>query len=265
MNKGSYKAIIVEGEVREPQVIESMLSVYFKEEQFKIISFPAEQNIYMLWKCLKKDEFETDIIEVVREYSNHAAKILEGLSRDDFSEVYLFFDYDGHQENLLKEEDGNLVLGEMLETFDNETELGKLYISYPMAEALRDFVPGQCSPATSCCWDLQKTGEYKTLTGKKSQYTHIRNYLFEEWSEILRIFSMRVSCLFGNTKVFSFEEYRNVVFPLSIYKYQQDYIQRETIFVLSAFPEFLLDYFKINFWKTHITYSKFRPETCMKA
>lgn len=34
MNKGSYKAIIVEGEVREPQVIESMLSVYFKEEQF---------------------------------------------------------------------------------------------------------------------------------------------------------------------------------------------------------------------------------------
>ena len=42
-----------------------------------------------------------------------------GLSRDDFSEVYLFFDYDGHQTNLEKtvHED---VICQMLKSFDNE-------------------------------------------------------------------------------------------------------------------------------------------------
>lgn len=54
----------------------------------------------MLWQKLKEDEFETDVIEVVREYNETAKRKLEGYKRDDFMEVYLFFDYDGHQDNL---------------------------------------------------------------------------------------------------------------------------------------------------------------------
>ena len=58
----------------------------------------------MLWKKLKADDFDTDIIEVLRESNKKIREQLEGLSRDDFSEVFLFFDYDAHQTNL-----GNLV------------------------------------------------------------------------------------------------------------------------------------------------------------
>ena len=36
---------------------------------------------------------------------------------------------------------------QMLENFDNEKENGKLHISYPMVEALRDYKPGKCSNA----------------------------------------------------------------------------------------------------------------------
>ena len=68
---------------------------------------------------------------------------MEGLSRDDFSEVFLFFDYDAHQTNLGKSDDVD-VINQMLESFDNETENGKLYISYPMVEALRDFEADKC-------------------------------------------------------------------------------------------------------------------------
>ena len=108
-----YKAFIVEGEARE--------------------------NIYMLWKKLKADDFDTDIIEVLRESNKKIREQLEGLSRDDFSEVFLFFDYDAHQTNLGKSDDGD-VINHMLESFDNETENGKLYISYPMVEALREIL-----------------------------------------------------------------------------------------------------------------------------
>ena len=138
-----YKAFIVEGEVREPQIIDNISKVFFAHGNFKIITLPAEENIYMLWKKLKADDFDTDIIEVLRESNDVIREQLEGLSRDDFSEVYLFFDYDMHQTNLGKEDDADAV-DQMLESFDNETENGKLYISYPMVEALRDYKPGLC-------------------------------------------------------------------------------------------------------------------------
>lgn len=128
-----YKAFIVEGQAREPLIIDNISKVFFSHGNFKIITLPAGQNIYMLWKKLKEDDFNTDIIEVLREERKELAEQLVGLGRDDFSEVYLFFDYDGHQNNLGTADDGD-VIEQMLKSFDNETESGKLYISYPMVE-----------------------------------------------------------------------------------------------------------------------------------
>ena len=82
-----YKAFIVEGEVREPQIIDNISKVFFAHGNFKIITLPAEENIYMLWKKLKADDFDTDIIEVLRESNDVIREQLEGLSRVDFSEV----------------------------------------------------------------------------------------------------------------------------------------------------------------------------------
>ena len=54
----------------------------------------------------------------------------------DFSEIYLFFDYDFHNRNYTLEE-LNVRITSMLSVFDNETENGKLYINYPMVESIR--------------------------------------------------------------------------------------------------------------------------------
>ena len=62
-----YKAFIVEGEVREPLIIDNILKVFFSHGNFKILTLPAGENIYMLWKKMKADDFDTDIIEVLRE------------------------------------------------------------------------------------------------------------------------------------------------------------------------------------------------------
>ena len=44
-----YKAFIVEGEAREPQVIDNISKVFFKHVNLKIITLPAGENIYMLY------------------------------------------------------------------------------------------------------------------------------------------------------------------------------------------------------------------------
>ena len=155
MENKDYKVFIVEGKAREPLIIDNILKVFFKQVKFKIITLPAGQNIYMLWKKLKEDDFDTDIIEVLREENEELKEQLAGLQRDDFSEIYLFFDYDGHQKNL-GEFDSKDAIEQMLISFDNETENGKLYISYPMVEALRDFEEGQCGKKDNCFIAIEK-------------------------------------------------------------------------------------------------------------
>ena len=245
-------AIIVEGTSREPQLLENLIKVFFKNPQYVIVSLPAGQNIYMLWRQMVEDEFVTDIIEVVREYSDVAAERLEGLERDDFAEVYLFFDYDGHQNNLPNGYNGEEVLRQMLETFDDETDNGKLYVSYPMVEAVRDFVPNTCKAFTTCVWNKDEINTYKNKSAEKNPYRDIRDYTYITWCDIMSVYAMRVSCLFGKERVLSFEEYRKLVTPLTVFQQQNTYIAERKVFVISAFPEFLLEYHKKDFWNKHI-------------
>ena len=250
-----YKAFIVEGEAREPQVIDNISKVFFKHGNFKIITLPAGENIYMLWKKLKEDDFDTDIIEVLRESNKKIREQLEGLSRDDFSEVFLFFDYDAHQTNLGKSDDGD-VINQMLESFDNETENGKLYISYPMVEALRDFEAGKCGNGDNCFVEISDLAEYKNISSRNSLNPHFRDYNIDVWKEIIDVFSMRISCLLGNAEVISYEQYLDEASPYDIFMCEQTLAGNNKVFIISAFPEFLVDYFGMKLWKTCVKHAK---------
>ena len=58
-----YIAIIYEGERTEKQLVWNLNQIFFSEQcELVPITFPAGENIYMLWKQLKKDEFETDVL-----------------------------------------------------------------------------------------------------------------------------------------------------------------------------------------------------------
>ncbi len=265
MKNKNYKAFIVEGQAREPQIIENLQQVYFRNSNFKIITLPAGLNIYMLWKKMEKDDFETGIIEVLREDSKELEKLLAGLTRDDFSEIFLFFDYDAHQDNLPDAVNGDAVLVKMLANFENETENGKLYISYPMVEALRDFEHGICGNDRNCCCDVDAFVNYKHISSKHAEYPDFRKYTFEIWREALNVFAMRISCFYNKDDIFRYDDYKTKVSPGELYLRQREYILKEKIFILSAFPEFLLDYFSIRFWNACIRCSKRQTAGCSKA
>lgn len=247
MSNKNYVAFIVEGEAREPLIIRNMKEIFFQHADFKIITLPASANIYMLWQKMEDDDFNTDIIEVLRESSTDAAVQLDGLGRDDFSQVYLFFDYDGHQNNLGKERVEN-VLEIMLKSFNNETENGKLYISYPMVEALRDFTGTQCGDGENCFVSIDDMGNYKHDSCERSVYSSFKKYNFEIWSHVIEIFIKRCSCFMNDKMDFSYEEYREKITPETVFNQETKEMERQRIFSLSAFPEFLLDYFGKKLW-----------------
>ena len=264
MKSKDYMAFIVEGETREPQIISNLCDIHFKHSNFKVITLPAGQNIYMLWQKLEEDDFETDIIEILRESSTELEETLAGLNREDFSEIFLFFDYDGHHNNLSSENSTEDVMNKMLANFDNETENGKLYINYPMVEALRDFEPGVCGNGNNCYCELSQSGCYKDLSADGKKHTDFRKYDFPVWREVLNIFAMRVSCLFDEEGVMSYETYSDSVSPCTVYHCQKNYIRKGKVFILSAFPEFLLDYFPVKFWNSCIKCVRRLTEECVK-
>jgi hypothetical protein len=265
MSDKDYMAFVVEGEAREPDIINSIRNSFFKNKNYKVITLPAGQNIYMLWKRMKDDDFETDLIEVVREYNDVLDKLLGGISRDDFSEVYLFFDLDRQQDNLSTEdgENAETIIDEMLATFDNETENGKLYISYPMSEALRDYQENLCGDGENCCCSISDMNGYKNASAMRSGNNGFKKYDYEIWKSIINIFALRVSCLLDEQTVISYEEYCNVT-PKVIYEKQLLYICDDRVFILSAFPEFLLDYFPISFWKSCVKRKELVPKCQIK-
>ena len=141
-------AFIIEGVKAEPMVIRNLQNKFFSKVEIEAIMLPACTNVYTIWKRLCDDDGETDVIELVKELSSeqNTKRVdqinsidFRSLNKDDFSEIYLFFDYDGHNNNLPSDCNPNEIMKKMLETFDNETENGKMYISYPMIEAIKHF------------------------------------------------------------------------------------------------------------------------------
>lgn len=110
-----------------------------------------------------------------------------------------------------------------------------------MVEALRDFIPEQCSLTRDCFSRISDFNEYKKQSGKYIYNTQIGKYDFKMWKTILNVFAMRVSCFWDEKVVFEYKDYQNDVSPHTIYKKQKEFIENGEVFILSAFPEFLLD------------------------
>ena len=127
---------IMEGK-QDENILNNLVSAYSEAlgiSENVIVAYTS--NIYSLFDELRKLENSAgefaDFIEILKERSLESREKLGSYSRDDFSQIFLFFDLDIHKRDL-KKSLGQLT--EMCEKFDNETENGKLYISYPMVEA----------------------------------------------------------------------------------------------------------------------------------
>lgn len=253
MTDKKYIAIIYEGEKTESQLLNNLNKNFFKDiSELVPIMFPAGENIYMLWKQLKKDDFETDLIEVVREYNTEAEKVLQNYQRNDFMEIYLFFDYDGHQNNLgWLDGKASDILEEMLNTFCEETEFGKLYVNYPMVESLRDNKPPlQEYCFRNCAISLDEIGNYKHSVHTLQDYQDFRKLDHKKWGELCVNAVCKASCIINDRYLIPerWEFIENMGQHNLYIRQKEKYITVGKIAVINSFPLFLLEYFKEDFW-----------------
>lgn len=252
MEKGKI-AIIVEGAVREPMIFRNINREFFTFTEIEIVTLSANQNIYMLSQRLKKDDFDTDIIEVIREYDDCMRRKLDGYSRRSFQEIYLFFDFDAHTNNLNKQINMMEQLEEMINIFDNETENGKLYISYPMIEALRDIPTNKMACFQRCVLKNEECSTYKKNSSYNMRFNQFNKYEKKYWNSILQYYLFRLNCLFPDQNIKTIEDVKSLT-TFDIYRQQFEcFFNRELVFILSGIPQFILDYFESSFLNEYIS------------
>lgn len=252
---------VLEGFGAEPQYLDKLEKNFFGRSISVKCVFDAE--IYQLYEHLKKEEFAVDIVNVLKERNPRNAEILREYNRDSFAGVYLFFDYDAHS-TLADDE----KINEMLEYFDNETENGCLYLSYPMVEAIRHFrdmdsfkdLVAKCKrgksldsmkcPNKLTCEDVDsclKEDHYKTVSAREGapQLVNINKYSFDVWKMLILANAFKLNYLVND-----------------IYDMPECYISQKTVFesqqlkhimrpcprvaVLSSFPLYVLDYYGVE-------------------
>lgn len=243
-------ALIYEGVKTEENLFQSIKNHFFQDRaEISVITLPADGNIYMLWTRLREDDFETDLISVLREMNPGISEKLKDADVNDFAEIYLFFDYDGHNNNIPKELRGKDVLDEMLNTFDNETELGKLYISYPMVEAIKE-ISIQNQEYSTFYLPLEECEDYKKITGGVSDYCDYKKITKKMWYIACNASRKRASMIVTYNDACSYHEFEGNVTQKRIYNCQKRLFIKENrmIGILSSIPLFLIEYYDETFW-----------------
>lgn len=141
------------------------------------------------------------------------------------------------------------VLDEMLSTFNNETELGKLYISYPMIEALRE-ISIEKQDYKTLYLPLAECGNYKELVGGASDYGNFKKVSKEMWYIACNASRKRAALIVSYNDECSYDDFLKMVTQDKIYDSQKTLFIRENkmIGILSSIPLFLIEYYDEKFW-----------------
>ncbi len=232
LNKKTYNLFIFEGEKTEPQIFHNLRKYFLHEKENELISISYCNNIYHLSKEIKENEY-LDFFELLKE----KVTVDNNLTKDNIARIYLIFDYDGHADN-----DSNQKILDMLNIFDNETEQGKLYISYPMGEALRHI---KDNINFKDIYEISGP-TYKALSTNNcdEKYKHFKKYTIDIWHHLINQHSKKANFIVNN----NFEFPTKIIEQLNIFNNQKlKYIDTENkVAVLSAFPIFLLDYYGVD-------------------
>ncbi|MDR3337849.1 MAG: hypothetical protein LBT16_11680 [Treponema sp.] len=241
--------LVFEGERTEPDIFNSIEKHFFDVSSGKTIlrsSFKGE--IYQLWKRIKDDEY-FDTIELIKERDES----IKDINRKQVSEIHLFFDHDAHSHmDSMPQAEYDKILFGMLNTFGDENELGKLWISYPMVEAIK-----HCKKNPNDCFKdgavkISENTKYKDLVGHITDFQNIKKINRGDWIYLIAINMQRAYCLIMNDYklIDDYNEIKawfenNTTIRIIIHEKQiEKFINpKSEVAVLSPFPFFLLNYF----------------------
>ena len=226
---------IFEGRSTEKDIVTSITNHFTFNSS--VVECVFDADIYQLYKLISADEDLDTFTTIKNRYNN--ANTLDEYTRKDFAEIYLFFDYDGH--DTFADDDS---ISDLLKIFNQETETGKLFISYPMVEAIKHL--GGKIDFKNLKVKCKENIQYKKIVGEivSHHLQALKRLTRTAWSEILDEHLRKMNFIVNDDFILP-NEYtpQDIIFRNQLDKYIN---ADETVAVLSAFPIFLFDYYGVG-------------------
>ncbi|TDS92942.1 hypothetical protein [Erwinia rhapontici] len=230
---------VFEGEKTEHVLTKRFISEYFSSRDETIIKVSFCGEIYQLYRQLKSDPMGIEYVDIFPLLKERDPK-LEPYSRDEFSQIYMFFDYDPHASQANIES-----LREMLTVFSEETDKGNLFVSYPMVESLR-CCNGNFEEFFSLAVHLTEVPKFKSfvdLYARKTKYNDVPKWDLNLWQEVISLNCIKANHLVNESKQFPDEHIEQ---GLILEKQRIKSEEEQSVYVLNAFPLMFLSHFGRN-------------------
>ena len=228
--------IILEGEKLDYSIITNLIREYKIDSKIEIKSYKTE--IYTLYSKIKKEYGEDmENIDITTVLKNSDSTF--NFKKNEFSEIYLFFDYDGHHNTATDEK-----IEDLLRYFNDETENGKLYINYPMVESFFHVDFSDIEKYEEKTFEIGKG--YKSLNEVHLQ-TSLHIEILNDKEKIKLICKQNIMktnfIVKDEYTIPEYDDYRTIDQNI-IFKNQRDkFIVSKTISILNNFPNFIINYF----------------------
>lgn len=227
---------VFEGKRTEKQIADNLTNYFFNKNT--IVQCAYCTDIYQLHREISEDE-DLDTFALLKEKLQNAES-LSAYNRNDFAEIYMFFDYDGHA---TLADDTKIV--EVLNFFNEETTSGKLFISYPMVEALKHYSDAMDFKQKKV--EAKEKIKYKKIVSEEcnKQLIDLTIYSKAIWIQLVDLHLKKMNYIVRDEYSFPTD---NITQKEIFFKQLDKYINIDsTVSVLSAFPIFLFDYYGYDF------------------
>jgi len=120
--------VLVEGARTDARLMKHLLVIYNIDVKYEIVSYGT--NIYTLYGEMfdENDPSTIDLLQLLKEREPDPVKKL--IFDDAYSDILLIFDFEPHANDFSPDK-----IRRMAEYFVESSDMGKLYLNYPMVEA----------------------------------------------------------------------------------------------------------------------------------
>lgn len=225
--------MIVEGQKTDVALMNHLLSVYGINQNHEIVSYNT--NLYVLYDQIFNDDNpeSIDLLQHLKEKEPDEKK--KALFDIHYSDIILVFDLDPHDPRFSADK-----IIRMTEFFTESSDMGKLYINYPMVESFYHMktIPDPNYNSYVVTLDELKNGEYKTRVNRENRNHDYRKFAVDrdECNIVIKqnMAKAQVLCSIDNN---------DSIDSNKVLQRQLDFIQEQnSLFVLCTCAFYVADY-----------------------
>jgi hypothetical protein len=245
---------VFEGERSEKKIIDAIQQHQLLLPAGKVrINSCFCADIHQLCAELEQDEF-LDLFSLLKEKKGNE-RALGSFTSNDFSSIYLFFDYDP-QAALTKDgeldsdklDQFNERIKKLIDYFNQETENGKIFISYPMLEAIK-YSEMCCNLECFLNHKVSHSVSFKKhmnalCESQECYYNNIKTYNMEIWKKIFELHCIKANYITSDSK-----EFPNDIMEIEQNKIFEKICNLKQVPVLSSIPLMVANYYGIIAFK----------------